>query len=244
MRYVVAGATGPVGMAIVRALVADDQDVTVLSRRPELARRSLPAAATIVPWQATSDGGVADAIRSADVVINLAGASIGSRPWTSSRKRDILASRVAATEAIVDAFAALPPTKRPSVLINASGLDCYGDRPDGVMTETSPLGDSVPRRGHSRMGTGGVDGRGARSPRRLDANCLRRRPRRAGVSASVSPHPVVHRRSAREWDATVHLDPHRRPRRALPACCHRPRRSPARSTPWRRTSEPKPTRRA
>ena len=126
MRYVVAGATGPVGVAIVRALVADNQDVTVLSRRPDLARRSLPDMATVVPWSATQADEVIDVISSTDVVINLAGASIGSRPWTARRKRQILESRVAATTALVDTMAALPSAERPSVLINASGIDYYG----------------------------------------------------------------------------------------------------------------------
>jgi len=142
MRYVVAGATGPVGVAIVRALVEDNQDVTVLSRRPERARRSLPAVTTVVPWSAARSEEVMDAIRSADAVINLAGASIGSRPWSSRRKREILASRVAATTALVDAMAALPPAERPSVLVNASGIDYYGDRRDGVVTESSRGGET------------------------------------------------------------------------------------------------------
>jgi uncharacterized protein (TIGR01777 family) len=142
MRYVVVGATGPVGVAIVRSLVEDNQDVTVLSRRPDRARTSLPAGTTVVPWSATRPEEVIDAIRSADAVINLAGASIGSRPWTSRRKREILESRVAATTALVEAMASLAPAERPSVLVNASGIDYYGDRPDGVATESSPRGET------------------------------------------------------------------------------------------------------
>ena len=82
MRYVVAGATGPVGRAIVTALLADHQEVTVLSRRPDRARASLPTGTIVVPWSSTRSEEIVDAIRSADAVINLAGASIGGRPWT------------------------------------------------------------------------------------------------------------------------------------------------------------------
>ena len=53
-----------------------------------------------------------------------------------------MASRVAATSALVEAMAALPPAERPSVLVNASGIDYYGDRPDGVATESSPAGET------------------------------------------------------------------------------------------------------
>ena len=36
----------------------------------------------------------------------------------------------------------LAATDRPRVLVNASGIDSYGDRPDGELTEDSPPGDS------------------------------------------------------------------------------------------------------
>jgi uncharacterized protein (TIGR01777 family) len=56
--------------------------------------------------------------------------------------RAILQSRLDATEAIVEAIRTLPVTDRPTVLVNASGIDIYGDRPDGTMTEESQPGDS------------------------------------------------------------------------------------------------------
>jgi len=82
------------------------------------------------------------ALQGADAVVNLAGATIGGRPWTPGRKRAILKSRLDATGAIVEAIGRLPPMDRPRVLVNASGIDVYGDRPDGEMTEESPPGDS------------------------------------------------------------------------------------------------------
>ncbi len=143
MRYVLTGATGTVGLALARDLCADGQDVVVLSRRPDHARRILPAEAGVRAWSGKrDDGDLCAALIGADVVVNLAGASIGSRPWTSGRKREILASRVQATEALVSAMAGLGPTDRPGVLINASGIDFYGDQPEGVWAEDAPAGDS------------------------------------------------------------------------------------------------------
>jgi uncharacterized protein (TIGR01777 family) len=142
MRYTVTGATGPIGQALVRSLVADKHEVVVLTRRPEHARRILPGAVTVVAWSGHDSQGLASSLAGTAAVVNLAGASIGSRPWTSHRKRDILSSRVQATEALVDAIAGLPPEQRPAVLVNASGIDIYGDQPDGVWTEASPAGDT------------------------------------------------------------------------------------------------------
>lgn len=142
MRYTLTGATGPVGLALVRRLAADNHEVVVLSRRPDRARRVFPAGVTAAPWSGQPGDDVGPALAGADAVINLAGTSIGSRPWTAGRKRDILASRVQATETLVKAIATLAPDDRPKVLINASGIDIYGDHPDGVWSETSPVGDT------------------------------------------------------------------------------------------------------
>src|SRR5207244_2778511 len=63
-------------------------------------------------------------------------------PWTPRRKRAILESRLAVTNAIVDAIAVLPACERPHTLINASGIDVYGDRRDREIDEESPPGDT------------------------------------------------------------------------------------------------------
>jgi uncharacterized protein (TIGR01777 family) len=68
--------------------------------------------------------------------------AIGGRPWTTGRKRAILQSRLDATGAIVGAMGRLPAAARPKVLVNASGIDVFGDRPEGEMSEDSPPGDS------------------------------------------------------------------------------------------------------
>lgn len=101
MRCTITGATGPVGLALVRSLVDDNHQVVVLSRRPDRARRLLPAVVSVVPWSAKEGDDIGSALKAVDVVINLAGASIGSRPWTAGRKQEILASRTNATQAAV-----------------------------------------------------------------------------------------------------------------------------------------------
>jgi uncharacterized protein len=56
--------------------------------------------------------------------------------------RAIRRSRLAATGALVEAMRRLPEADRPDVLVNASGIDIYGDRPSAEVTETSSPGDS------------------------------------------------------------------------------------------------------
>ena len=143
MRIVVAGGSGFLGRRLTAAWIAAGDDVTVLTRSPARATVKLPASVTVRPWNPpTVDDELVGALRGADAVVNLAGVPIGGRPWTPGHKRAILRSRLDATGAIVGAIRRLPAAERPGVLVNASGIDIYGDRPDGEMTEDSPPGVS------------------------------------------------------------------------------------------------------
>lgn len=74
----------------------------------------------------------------ATAVVHLAGATIAKR-WTASRRREIRASRVDATRALVESLSLLG--RAPRVLVSASAVGVYGDRGDQVLTEASAPGD-------------------------------------------------------------------------------------------------------
>lgn len=142
-RIVVAGGSGFLGRRLVSAWLADGVAITALTRNPDRAARRLPAAVAIARWDPTLvDDPLVATLRGADAVVNLAGAPIGGRPWTPGHKRAIKRSRIDATGALVEAMRRLPPDERPTVLVNASGIDVYGDRPSGRVTEDSMPGAS------------------------------------------------------------------------------------------------------
>ena len=147
MRFLIAGGSALIGRRLCHAWVTEGHHVTVLTRNPDRARRRLPVGVTLVAWNpgrtaSAADPTLVDALRGMETVVNLAGASIGGWPWTPRRKRAILESRLAVTNAIVDAIAVLPAGERPHTLINASGIDVYGDRRDREIDEESPPGDT------------------------------------------------------------------------------------------------------
>jgi len=143
MRIVIAGGSGFLGRRLTAAWLEGGHEVTILTRSPERAAKVVPTTATVERWNPpVVDDRLTSALRGADAVVNLAGVAIGGRPWTAGRKRAILRSRLEATGAIVEALGRLPVADRPPVLVNASGIDVYGNRPDGEMTEESPPGDS------------------------------------------------------------------------------------------------------
>jgi uncharacterized protein (TIGR01777 family) len=88
-------------------------------------------------------GTLAADLENVDAVVNLAGARVGPRRWTTARKQVIRESRVGPTRAIVAAIRSLPSDRRPRALISASGTDGYTAHDDGDATgatEITPVG--------------------------------------------------------------------------------------------------------
>lgn len=141
MRVLITGGSGYIGRRLAGSLAADRHDIVVLSRRPETAPPQ--SGVRFVRWDArTADGDWVNELAGAHGIINLAGASIGKGRWTRRRMAEILSSRLAATSAIVEAINRTPADRGPSALVNASGIDYYGDRGDELVTEESGPGDS------------------------------------------------------------------------------------------------------
>ena len=137
MRAVIAGGSGMIGRHLARSLLADGWSVDVLSRAPGQTSARLPAGARAHRWMSTADTELSAVLDGADAVVNLAGVSLGPRPWTPGRKRAILASRLAATDTLVGAISALPADRRPRVLVSASGSDVYTGRDAAPADETT-----------------------------------------------------------------------------------------------------------
>ncbi|GIW00737.1 TIGR01777 family oxidoreductase [Roseiflexus sp.] len=135
---VITGATGLIGKALCRRLMARGDTVTVFTRRPDAARAVLPGATQYIAWDAATGGTWESVLDTADAVVHLAGASIAGRRWTPAYKREILESRTVSTRTLVEAMARA--SRRPSVFVCASGIDYYGPRGDEPVDENAPPG--------------------------------------------------------------------------------------------------------
>jgi uncharacterized protein (TIGR01777 family) len=141
MKILIAGGSGYIGRRLAASLVKDGHAVVVLSRRPQT--ENSPGGLRYVTWDArTGEGDWVNELSGAQGVVNLAGANIGSWPWTRRRMAELLSSRLSATAALVEALDRTPAERRPAVLVSASGIDYYGDRGDEIITEESQPGDS------------------------------------------------------------------------------------------------------
>lgn len=141
MRVAIAGGSGLLGGHLATALVARGDDVLILSRDSDRARRRAPDAARIAIWSPGDPTGLAEVINGTDAVVSLVGIPVGPWPWTARRRRAIAASRIEPTRTIVDAIRELPEASRPSVLVSASGTDGYEGRDETPATEKDATGD-------------------------------------------------------------------------------------------------------
>lgn len=130
MRIALTGGTGRVGSALVAALRARGDDITLLSR----------SAAKGVAWQPTEEPAPAEALAGHDAVVHLLGEDVAQR-WTDDAKRRIRDSRVLGTRNLVAGLEALPPAERPGTLVSASASGYYGPRGDEEVTEADGPGD-------------------------------------------------------------------------------------------------------
>ncbi|MCL2450648.1 MAG: NAD-dependent epimerase/dehydratase family protein, partial [Polyangiaceae bacterium] len=125
-RILMTGGTGLIGRPLADALRARGDEVTVVSRRTQ------PPA---VGW-----GDIEREVGRADAVIHLAGEPIADRRWTDDHLARVRASRVDTAARIARAIQSA--SRKPRVLLCASGVSFYGMRDDDeVLDETAPPGD-------------------------------------------------------------------------------------------------------
>ncbi len=138
MNILLSGAGGLIGRAFAdQAASRGDQVVPLV--RPESAAADRPGPS--VAWDVaagTVDRAALDRLGPFDAVVHLAGAGIGDRRWTATRRREIRDSRVRSTRLLATVLPSLD--QPPRVLVSASAVGYYGDRGAEWLTEESGAG--------------------------------------------------------------------------------------------------------
>lgn len=132
-RIVISGASGLIGSALTAALRADGIDVSTLVRRA-------PQAEGEVEWAPGDAALDPDVLAGAEAVVALGGASVGRLPWTRGYRRQLVESRLDATNTLTTALRALR-TDAPA-FVSASAVGYYGSAPGEVLTEHSGPGST------------------------------------------------------------------------------------------------------
>jgi len=130
MHILLTGGTGLIGRQLCQHWSSQGHRLTVWSRTPE-------KVAKICGAQVRGIARLEDLGQEpVDAIINLAGAPIGDRLWTSRRKALLWSSRIGLTETLLAWIESR--AQKPELLINGSAVGWYGDGGERELTEQSP----------------------------------------------------------------------------------------------------------
>ncbi|MES3024261.1 MAG: TIGR01777 family oxidoreductase [Pseudomonadota bacterium] len=118
------GATGFIGQKLVRALLADGHQLTILTRGPRQAAWLFDGRV-----QCVANMDELPAARRFDLVVNLAGARILGWRWSEARKAALRRSRIGLTQSVVQWIGRAE--HKPALLLSASAIGYYGIQAPG-----------------------------------------------------------------------------------------------------------------
>lgn len=132
MNILITGATGLIGSYLVKAIASRGDEVFIVTRNSHAAGRIFPHVKNFIEW------GNLDSIKNVklDAVLNLAGVNLDEKRWNVEVKKQLYDSRINSTRRLVELVKTMP--HKPEVIINASGVDYYGDTGDKDIYEDSP----------------------------------------------------------------------------------------------------------
>ncbi|UKJ07193.1 TIGR01777 family oxidoreductase [Solitalea lacus] len=127
----ITGGSGLIGTELTSLLQRKGYKVGWLSRSKSAKNSSIE----LFNWDVENQEIDLNALYFADVIVNLAGAGIADRPWTTQRKQEIIDSRVNSIKLIAQSIKAIDKTIES--FISASGVGYYGNRNDEVLMENA-----------------------------------------------------------------------------------------------------------
>lgn len=130
MRIAITGSSGMVGSALVPRFEAAGHEVVRL--------RHGDASNPDAEWSPADQwirNGILDGV---DVVLHLAGASIGDGRWSVAYKEEMRASRIDGARLLVETIRGM--TERPEAFVTSSAVGFYGERGDERLTEEAARG--------------------------------------------------------------------------------------------------------
>ncbi len=189
MRILMTGGSGLIGRAVGATLRADGGTVN------RFTRPGTACAAGDVAWNPETGEMNSQAAEGADVIVNLAGASIGGGRWTSKRKALLRSSRVDLTERLIAVLVRLQAP--PKVFVSASAIGFYGRSRRGIADRSQPQRPGFPGSDMPRLGSGSNESRAIRRARHNRAFRYSAREERRRVAANDDAVQVRGRRKNR-----------------------------------------------
>lgn len=121
-RIVITGATGLIGRKLSKEFIKEGNQVTIVSRSIDKARKIITDAYNYIEWNYKKEP--ANFVNGNDIIIHLMGENIMAKRWSYDHKKNVFESRVDSTHALVRAIS--NAEVKPSVFIHSSAIGFYG----------------------------------------------------------------------------------------------------------------------
>ncbi len=134
-RFLITGGSGFIGIPLVNRLLEQGDQITILTRNPNSTSAKFNGEVTTI-----DDTTSLDSTAVFDVLINLAGAGIGDKRWSSQVKQELHDSRIITTRNLVNFMRRAE--HKPELFISGSAIGYYGLCGDQIIDETGQGDDS------------------------------------------------------------------------------------------------------
>lgn len=132
MNILIAGGSGFLGRALVARLTQHQHKLFILTRQA-------PKSDNQIQWDAKTTTGWMGRVGEMDAVIHVTGYGLEHWPWTQRQKQRFIDSRVIPGRVLAEAFE--KSARRPGIFLQASGINRYGLRGEGIADESTPPAD-------------------------------------------------------------------------------------------------------
>ncbi len=133
-KILLAGGTGLIGQRLCHLLSAQGYEITLLSRR-----NNADVPYPIFRWNPIAGQMDERALDGVDYLLNLAGAGIADKPWTTRQKKLLVDSRVKSNELLIRTLKT--QNKTVKAFLSASAVGYYGHRGSEPLTESALPGN-------------------------------------------------------------------------------------------------------
>lgn len=134
MNILITGGTGLIGKRLTDLLIEKGHRVSILSRTKRQSDK-----VSFYTWDIANQQIETEAIKNADVIVHLAGASVGEGRWTDKRKKEIIDSRVQSGNLLFQTVKKHNPNLK--AFVSSSAIGYYGmTTTDKTFSETDKPG--------------------------------------------------------------------------------------------------------